>query len=161
MNRLYGGMNDMKSKRQNEILDIISSKDIETQEELASVLRSLGYKVTQATVSRDIRELRLIKVTAGDGGFKYAKPKKHEIAVSERLTRILNDSLISVDYSGNIIVIKTLSGSANVAAEALDNLGWPEILGTIAGDNTVFMVVGDHSDTEEIAGRIRKLTDHR
>lgn len=149
----------MKSKRQNEILDIIASRDIETQEELASSLRSLGYKVTQATVSRDIRELRLIKVTSKEGGFKYAKPERHEIAVSERLTRILNDSLISVDASGNIIVIKTISGSANVAAEALDNLGWPEIIGTIAGDNTVFMVVGSDADTKDIMSRIRKLTD--
>ena len=151
----------MKTKRQNEIVRLITTEDIETQEELASELRSLGYKVTQATVSRDIRELRLIKVASKDGGFKYAKPERHEIAVSERLTRILNDSLISVDSSGNLIVVKTLSGSANVAAEALDNLGWPEILGTIAGDNTIFIVTRNESDTEEITERIMKLTDHR
>ena len=151
----------MKTKRQNEIIRIISSADIETQEELASELRSLGYKVTQATVSRDIRELRLIKVAAKEGGFKYAKPERHEVAVSERLTRILSDSLVSVDASGNIIVVKTLSGSANVAAEALDNLGWPEILGTIAGDNTIFIVTRKEPDTAEITDRILKLTDHR
>ena len=109
----------MKSKRQNEIIRLITTGDIETQEELASELRALGYKVTQATVSRDIRELRLIKVEAKGGGFKYAKPERHEIAVSERLTRILTDSLVNVDASGNLIVVKTLSGSANVAAEAL------------------------------------------
>ena len=130
----------MKTKRQNEIIRLIQNGDIETQEELASELRALGYKVTQATVSRDIRELRLIKVAAKGGGSKYAKPERHETAVSERLTRILSDSLVSVDFSGNLIVVKTLSGSANVAAEALDNLGWPEILGTIAGDNTIFVV---------------------
>ena len=140
---------------------IISAKDIDTQEELASELRAKGYKVTQATVSRDIRELRLIKVSSKSGGFKYAKPERHEIAVSERLTRILTDSLVSVDSSGNIIVVKTLSGSANVAAEALDNLGWQEILGTIAGDNTIFIVVRNETDTAEITNRIRKLTDHR
>ena len=151
----------MKTKRQNEIIRIISSADIETQEELASELRSLGYKVPQATVSRDIRELRLIKVAAKEGGFKYAKPERHEVAVSERLTRILSDSLVSVDASGNIIVVKTLSGSANVAAEALDNLGWPEILGTIAGDNTIFIVTRNEPDTAEITDRILKLTDHR
>ena len=151
----------MKSKRQNEIVRLISAEDIETQEELASELRALGYKVTQATVSRDIRELRLIKVASKGGGFKYAKPERHEIAVSERLTRILADSLVNVDASGNIIVVKTLSGSANVAAEALDNLGWPEILGTIAGDNTIFIVVRSEGDTAEITGRIRKLTDRR
>ena len=151
----------MKTKRQNEIIQLISTKDIDTQEELASELRAKGYKVTQATVSRDIRELRLIKVSSKGGGFKYAKPERHEIAVSERLARILTDSLVSVDASGNIIVVKTLSGSANVAAEALDNLGWPEILGTIAGDNTIFIVVRNETDTVDITGRIRKLTDRR
>ena len=151
----------MKTKRQNEIIQLISTKDIDTQEELASELRAKGYKVTQATVSRDIRELRLIKVSSKGGGFKYAKPERHEIAVSERLARILTDSLVSVDASGNIIVVKTLSGSANVAAEALDNLGWPEILGTIAGDNTIFIVARNDTDTVDITSRIRKLTDHR
>lgn len=151
----------MKSSRQDEILRVIREKDVETQEELAAELRKTGYKVTQATVSRDIRELKLIKVAASGGGFKYAKPERQEIAVSDRLTRILNDSLINVDFSGNMIVVKTLSGSANVAAEALDNLGWEEILGTIAGDNTIFIVARNESDTTEIANRIRKLTDHR
>lgn len=151
----------MKTKRQNEIVRLIASGDIETQEELASELRALGYKVTQATVSRDIRELRLIKVPAKGGGFKYAKPERHETAVSERLARILSDSLVNVDSSGNMIVVKTLSGSANVAAEALDNLGWSEILGTIAGDNTIFIVVRNEADTAEITGRIRRLTDQR
>ena len=161
MTQTKKGTGTMKTKRQNEIIRIISAEDIETQEELASELRALGYKVTQATVSRDIRELRLIKVAAKEGGFKYAKPERHEIAVSERLTRILTDSLVSVDFSGNIIVVKTLSGSANVAAEALDNLGWPEILGTIAGDNTVFIVTRNESDTTLITDRIRNLTESR
>lgn len=151
----------MKSKRQNEIIRLIADKDIETQEELASELRNLGYKVTQATVSRDIRELRLIKSAAKGGGFKYAKPERHETAVSERLTRILTDSLVNADVSGNLIVVKTLSGSANVAAEALDNLGWPEILGTIAGDNTIFIVVRNETDAAEITNRIRRLSDQR
>ena len=157
----YEGINSMKTKRQNEIERIIASRDIETQEELAAELRSLGFNVTQATVSRDIRELNLIKVTSKGGGFKYAKPERRESAVSERLTRILTDSLINADASGNIIVVKTLSGSANVAAEALDNLGWPEILGTIAGDNTIFIVVKSETDTAEITNRIRKLTEHQ
>ena len=110
-------------------------------------------------MSRDIRELRLIKVAAKGGGFKYAKPEKHEIAVSERLARILTDSLVNVDSSGNIIVVKTLSGSANVAAEALDNLGWAEILGTIAGDNTIFVVIRDETEAADISERIRNLSE--
>ena len=92
---------------------------------------------------------------------RHKKPERHEIAVSERLSRILTDSLVNVDASGNLIVVKTLSGSANVAAEALDNLGWPEILGTIAGDNTIFIVVRNESDTAEITERIRRLTEQR
>ncbi len=149
----------MKSRSQDDIIRLISACDIETQEELASELRKLGYKVTQATISRDIRELHLIKVASKGGGFKYAKPEKHEIAVSERLARILTDSMVRVDFSGNIIVVNTISGSANVAAEALDNLGWPEILGTIAGDNTIFIVVKNDADTAEISERIRNLNE--
>ena len=150
----------MKSKRQNEILQLISSADIETQEELASALCKRGYQVTQATVSRDIRELRLIKVASKSGGYKYAKPVRHEIAVSERLIRILSDSLVHVTTASNIAVVKTLSGSANIAAEALDNLGWQEIVGTIAGDNTIFVAAKSESDAEMITNRIRKLTDN-
>ena len=150
----------MKAKRQNEIIRLITTGDIETQEDLAAELRNLGFQVTQATVSRDIRELRLIKVASKGGGYKYSKPERHEIAVSERLTRILSDSLVNVDFSGNLIVVKTLSGSANVAAEALDTLGWPEILGTIAGDNTIFMVARDPAEAGEVVSRISQLTDN-
>ena len=150
----------MKTKRQNEIIRLITNGDIETQEDLAAELREKGFQVTQATVSRDIRELRLIKVASKGGGYKYAKPDRHETAVSERLTRILTDSLVHVAHSGNLIVVKTLSGSANVAAEALDTLAWPEILGTIAGDNTIFVAVRSEADAGEIASRISNLADH-
>jgi transcriptional regulator of arginine metabolism len=150
----------MKSKRQNEIIEIISTADIETQEELAAALRERGYPITQATVSRDIRELRLIKVTSKSGGYKYAKPVRHEVAVSERLTRILADSLIHVEAAANLVVVKTLSGSANVAAEALDNLGWVEIIGTIAGDNTIFIAAKSNDEADIITARIRKMTEN-
>ena len=133
----------MKSKRQNEIIEIISTADI-----------------TQATVSRDIRELRLIKVTSKSGRYKYAKPVRHEVAVSERLTRILADSLIHVEAAANLVVVKTLSGSANVAAEALDNLGWAEIIGTIAGDNTIFIAAKSNDEADIITARIRKMTEN-
>ena len=150
----------MKSKRQNEIIEIISTADIETQEELAAALRERGYPITQATVSRDIRELRLIKVTSKSGGYKYAKPVRHEVAVSERLTRILADSLIHVEAAANLVVVKTLSGSANVAAEALDNLGWAEIIGTIAGDKTIFIAAKSNDEADIITARIRKMTEN-
>ena len=149
----------MKSNRQNEITEIISTVDIETQEDLAEALRARGYQVTQATVSRDIRELRLIKVASKSGGYKYARPVRHEAAVHERLTRILADSLVNVETAGNLVVVKTLSGSANVAAEALDNLGWAEIIGTIAGDNTIFIATKHENEAEALTGRIRKMTE--
>ena len=149
----------MKSNRQNEIIEIISASDIETQEELATALREKGYQVTQATVSRDIRELRLIKVASKSGGYKYAKPMRHEVAVSERLTRILADSLIHVENAANMVVVKTLSGSANVAAEALDNLGWGEIIRTIAGDNNPFLVTKRETVAETDSERTRTITE--
>ena len=148
---------DVKTTRQNEILRLIAAREIETQEELAEALREMGYQVTQATVSRDIRELKLVKVATASGGYRYGRPEKHESQVSERLIRILTDSLISVESAGNLIVVKTLSGSANVAAEALDTLRWPEILGTIAGDNTIFVCCRDARETAEVSNRIREL----
>ena len=147
----------MKSSRQEEILQMIENNEIETQEELAARLREMGYKVTQATVSRDIKELRLIKIPGRRSAYRYARPDRRESVVNDRMIRLLSDTTIDIDYAGQMIVVKTLSGSANVAAEAIDNMDWPEVLGTIAGDNTIFLAVRNESDTAEIAERIRKL----
>ena len=147
----------MKTDRQNEILRLIETEEIETQEELANRLREMGYKVTQATVSRDIKDLSLIKITGHRRDYRYAKPGRHELQANDRMIRLLSDSTLSVDYAGQIVVIKTLSGSANVAAEAIDTMNWKEVLGTIAGDNTIFLAVRNENDTAEIADRIRKL----
>ena len=147
----------MKTDRQNEILRLIENEEIETQEELANRLREIGYKVTQATVSRDIKDLRLIKIAGRHSAYRYARPGRHESALNDRMIRLLSDSTLSVDYAGQMVVIKTLSGSANVAAEAIDTMNWKEVLGTIAGDNTIFLAVRNENDTAEIADRIRKL----
>jgi len=149
----------MKTNRQEEILRIIEQEEIETQEELAKCLRERGYKVTQATVSRDIKELRLIKVAGRHSAYRYARPGQghHESALNDRMIRLLSDSVTEIDYAGQMVVVKTLSGSANVAAEAIDNMNWYEVLGTIAGDNTIFLAVRNSGDAAEIAGRIRKL----
>lgn len=147
----------MKTARQNEILALIEQEHIETQAELADALRRRGYKVTQATVSRDIRELRLVKA-GGSGGYHYDRPSRQEHTVSDRLIRILRDSMVSVDHAGQMVVVRTLSGSANVAAEAIDTMEWPEILGTIAGDNTIFIVVRDAPDAAGVAERLAGLT---
>ena len=147
----------MKNARQTAILSIIEQNDIETQEELAGKLRDMGIVVTQATVSRDIKELRLLKVLSGTGGYKYATADKAEHGLSERFVRMFKDSVLSVDYSGNIVVLKTLSGSANVAGEAIDSMRLPEILGTMAGDNTVFVVVQNEAEAVETVKRFQEM----
>ena len=148
----------MNTTRQEKILEIIENEEIETQEELANRLRERGYKVTQATVSRDIKELRLIKISGRRNTYCYARPGRHEAITNDRMIRLLTDSTVDIDFAGQMVVVKTLSGSANVAAEAIDNMNWKEVLGTIAGDNTIFVAVRSENDAAEIAARIRKLT---
>ena len=147
----------MKSTRHSLILEIIEQKDIETQEELAEELKRRGVKVTQATVSRDIKELRLLKVLSANGVYKYATAYKAEHGLSDRLIRMLTDSVLSISSANNLIVIKTLSGSANVAAEALDSLHWPEVLGTLAGDNTILMIIRSNEEAPVIISRVQEL----
>ncbi|MDY4139287.1 MAG: arginine repressor [Eubacteriales bacterium] len=147
----------MKTVRQMAILDIIAKQDVETQEELAEALRDRGIQVTQATVSRDIKELRLLKVLTPSGSYKYATADKAENGLSERFIRMLAESLLSVAASNNLIVVKTLSGSANVAAEALDSLHWPEILGTLAGDNTILLIIRSEAEAPDVVRRIQEM----
>ena len=147
----------MKTVRQVTILDIIEKNEIETQEELADALRQRGIQVTQATVSRDIKELRLLKVLTPMGTYKYATADKAENGLTDRFIRMLAESVLSVAASANMIVIKTLSGSASVAAEALDSFHWPEVLGTIAGDNTIFMVVRTLDEVQTVVDRNQEM----
>jgi len=147
----------MKYSRHAKILEIIENYEIETQEELAEYLKRNGFNVTQATVSRDIKELRLIKVLTKNGRYKYAAIKQQESVISDRLIKIFKDSVLSIDYSSNIIVLKTLSGAANAAAEALDVLDLKDIVGTIAGDNTIFILVREDADKDEIMDQFKKL----
>jgi transcriptional regulator of arginine metabolism len=144
----------VKSTRQNAILEIIREKNIDTQEELADELRKRDFQVTQATVSRDIRELRLLKVLTAAGTYKYAVVEKAESGMSERFHRIFSESVLSMVSAYNQVIIKTLPGSANVAAEMVDNLHWPEILGTLAGDNTILMIVRSVEEVDVILKRI-------
>ncbi|MBQ7305869.1 MAG: arginine repressor [Clostridia bacterium] len=147
----------MKSVRQVAILDIIEKQDVETQEELAEALRARGIQVTQATVSRDIKELRLLKVLSPNGAYKYATADKAENGLNERFIRMLAESMLSVAASNNLIVVKTLSGSANVAAEALDSLHWPEILGSLAGDNTILLIIRSNEEVPGVITRIQEM----
>ena len=147
----------MKSVRHSMILDIIAQHNIETQEDLADHLQRLGINVTQATVSRDIKELRLLKVLSDNGGYKYATAEHAEQGVSDRFIRIFSESVLSMASANNLIVIKTLTASANAAAEAIDSLKWPEIVGTLAGDNTIFVVVQSDDDVESVLNRFKLL----
>ena len=147
----------MKSVRHDLILDIIDKKDIETQEELAAELKARGVKVTQATVSRDIKELRLLKVLSENGGYKYATAERAEKGMSERFIRILAESVMTIESAVNLIVIKTISASAQAAAEAIDSLKWPELLGTIAGDNTMLVIARSEDAVESVVSRFHAL----
>ena len=147
----------MKGKRQTLIREIVESQNIQTQEELAEALRQHGMVVTQATVSRDIKELHLLKVLAEDGGYRYATMEKGEQGANDRLIRMLADSVVDMAYANNLIVIHTLPGSAHVAGEAVDSLKWPEILGTIAGDNTILVIVRSNDDVDDIIRRFRSV----
>ena len=147
----------MKSTRQDAILEIIGRMDVETQEELADELRTMGFKVTQATVSRDIKELRLVKALTSNGAYKYAVAEKNENTHSERFIRIFSESVLTISHAYNQIVLKTLPGSANVAAETIDGMRWPEILGTLAGDNTILMIVRSTEEVELVLGRINDM----
>ncbi len=147
----------MKSVRHSMILEIIESKNIETQEDLAEELKRHGVRVTQATVSRDIKELRLLKVLSENGGYKYATAERAEQGISDRFIRIFSESVLSMTSANNLIVIRTLSASANAAAEAIDSLKWNEILGTLAGDNTILVIVQSDDDVENVLARFKSL----
>ena len=147
----------MKTKRHAMILKLIASENIDTQEELARLLSAQGFTVTQATVSRDIKELRLIKVLTGDGHYKYATVEKAETDLQERFIRLFSNCVVSITSSGNLIVLKTMAGSAAVAAEAIDSLKWPEIAGSIAGDNTIFVAVREGKNVTELIKRFQKI----
>lgn len=139
------------------ILDLIETFNIETQDDLAMRLKDRGINVTQATVSRDIKELRLIKVLADDGGYKYATVDKAEAGMKERFVRIFSNSVISITSAANLIIIKTISGTGSAAGEAIDSLRWSEVAGTLAGDNTVFVAIKDVKSVPELVKRFNAM----
>lgn len=147
----------MKISRHAKILEIIDRNIVETQEELADELKKNGFNVTQATVSRDIKELRLIKVLSENGKYKYAALKEHDTMLSERLVKMFTESVLSIDYAGNIIVIKTFSGAAGAACEAIDAFDIKDIVGTLAGDDTIFVIIRDVNSVEYVMERFKKL----
>lgn len=138
-----------KYTRQRIILDLIENYEVETQDELAGYLLDRGIDITQATISRDIKELRLVKVLTSNGKYKYATIDSQHEGINERLIKIFKSSVLSVDKAENIIVIKTLSGAAQVCASAVDHFRIEGIVGTIAGDDTIFLAVS-HIDIMDL-----------
>ena len=146
----------MKTKRHSKIVELINSYDIETQEELAQRLEEDGFAVTQATVSRDIRDLKLSKVVMANGKQKYSLMPKQD-GISEKYVRILREAFVSMDMAQNILVLKTVSGMAMAVAAALDSMQMSEIVGCIAGDDTIMAAIRSTDDTVVVMERIRKL----
>ena len=146
----------MKKSRHEKIIEIIEQRDVETQDELANCLKEAGFQVTQATVSRDIRELKLSKISGGKGHQKYAVPDREEDSVEDRYVRVLREGFTSADMAQNLVVIRTVSGMAMAVAAALDAMRFPEVVGCIAGDDTIMVA----SRTVEQAGElINKLQE--
>lgn len=149
----------MKTKRQTKMLELIKKHNIETQEELSDYLQKEGYQVTQATVSRDIRELKLTKVAMSNGRQKYVALTEANEDLSEKYTRVFRDAFVSMDMAQNILVIKTVSGMAMAVAAAIDAMHLHEIVGCIAGDDTIMCAVRSVDDTIAVMSRLRKLVE--
>jgi transcriptional regulator of arginine metabolism len=147
----------MKISRQSKIIELINKYDIETQEELADRLMKDGYNVTQATVSRDIRELKLTKVAVDGGRQKYIVLQKTEPGMSEKYTRVLKDGFVSMDMAQNIMVVKTVPGMAMAVAAALDALQLNSIVGCIAGDDTILCAIRSVEETIAVMEKLNKL----
>lgn len=146
----------MKNRRHAKILELIAEHSIETQEDLAAELKQAGYEVTQATVSRDIKELGLIKTLAGDGGYKYASAAL-KTDKKEHLHKLFAGTMLSIQAANNIIVIKTMQGSANTVAVVVDGLENKDILGCVAGDDTILVVVSSNEAVPEIMRLLNSL----
>ena len=149
----------MKKNRHSEIIELIETYEIETQEELAERLKKAGFQVTQATVSRDIRELHLSKIPCGRGKQKYVLLKQDESQLSEKYIRVLSDGFVSMDMAQNILVIKTVAGMAMAVAAALDAIKFKEIVGSIAGDDTIMVAVRTTEETKVLMQKIEQLLE--
>ena len=147
----------MKPARHALIIELISNYSVETQYDLAKLLREHGIHVTQATVSHDIKELRLVKVLMDNGRYKYATSDVTKTGLQDRFMKIFSHSVTSLTSAGNLIIVKTITGTAAASAEAIDSLEWDEVAGTVAGDNTVFVAIKDDGLVEEVLSRFKEL----
>lgn len=149
----------MRLSRQNKILELIQEHEIETQEQLQDMLTEAGYNVTQATISRDIKDLQLVKGQSKSGSYKYVIGNYTEKPVSDRFIQIFRLSVISITDTSNLIIIKTLPGCGNAAAEAIDSLSLKHVVGTVSGDNTMLLVVDEANNVPSIISEIKSIAD--
>ena len=147
----------MKKGRQEKIIELIEKNEIETQEELADYLKEEGYQVTQATVSRDIRELKLSKISGMDGRQKYVVYENNDTHLGDKYIRVLKDGYVSMNTAQSLLVVKTVSGMAMAVAAAVDAMRLPQIVGCIAGDDTIMVAVRTAEDAQDVMEQIRKI----
>ena len=150
----------MKRNRQEKMMELISRYEIDTQDELIARLRENGYDVTKATVSRDIRELKIAKITTGKGTYRYVLPKQMETGSGMKFNSSLIDSIVTVDHAANIVVLKTYPGLANAVAVGIDSMNMQQILGCVAGDDTIMVVSRDEECAKIIADRFHTLMNN-
>lgn len=146
----------MKTKRQSKILEIIQNRRVETQEELMVALQDCGFSVTQATVSRDIKELRLIKVQDSDGAYRYSVVRQDSKHISSKFSSLFQDAVVSVDDACNLVVVKCHAGMAQAACAAMDSLHWPTVIGTLAGDDTFVCITKSAEQAQVLAEELKK-----
>ena len=149
----------MKRQRHEVVVDLINKYDIETQEEMAAYLKEEGFEVTQATVSRDIRELKLSKIATGNGKQKYIILKNDDSHLGDKYIRVLRDGFVSMNMAQNILVIKTVQGMAMAVAAALDAMKFPEIVGCIAGDDTIMAAIKSTDETKVVIDKINEILE--
>ena len=148
----------MKYKRHDKIIELISKYDIDTQDELIARLREEGFEVTQATVSRDIRDLKLVKISTAKHKYKYALPAHNEMEISSKYRNIIRETILHVDRAGNMVVLRTYAGMVQAAAAAIDGMRWGEIVGTIAGDDTIFVLMRDAEGAIEFSDKVKQFS---
>lgn len=150
----------MKIKRQAMILEIIRRQPVDTQEELQKLLKDNGFHVTQATVSRDIKEMRLIKILDSDGRYRYSVERREEVQISSKFHSLFADAVTNVTYAGNIVVVKCLNGMAQAVCAAMDSLHWDGLVGTLAGDDTFIGIAVTETRAAELTEELKKLLIH-
>ena len=147
----------MKNKRQEALAEIVSAYEVDTQAELIDRLRERGFDVTQATISRDIRQLKLVKTATGHGGYKYMLPPNNDSAASIKLNDALVESITRVGRAGNLVVLRTYPGLANAVAAGIDGIDIPSILGCVAGDDTILVVATDERVAEAVEEKVKEM----